>query len=93
MGKSVDLAKCLVDYVKANGAEEQFRGSIDYDVCRPAFRHGKQMPGWWLERAAQIMEIVAPVPALRFLTVHGEALCNAGAYIYQEPRLRAGLGR
>ncbi len=84
VGKSVELAKNLVDYVKAQGAEKEFKGSINYNVCRPAFKHGKQIPGWWLDNAKAIMDIVKDVPQLRFLSVQGKALCNGGAYIYQE---------
>ncbi len=84
VGKSVELATSLVAYIKAKGAEETFKGSIDYNVCRPAFRHGKQLPAWWSENAAKLMEITKDVAGLRFLSVDGAALCNAGAYIYQE---------
>lgn len=84
VGKSIELAKNLVDYIVAQDAAAEFRGSIDYNVCRPSFKHGKQIPGWWLDNAKQLMEIVKPVPALRFLSVNGKTFCNSGAYIYQE---------
>ncbi len=84
VGKCVELAKNLVAYIEAQGAANDFRGSIDYNVCRPAFKHGKQIPAWWLDNAKQIMDIVKPVGALRFLAVNGKTFCNSGAYIYQE---------
>ncbi len=82
--KAVELAKNLVAYLKEKGMEEKFRGSIDYNPCKPAFKHGRQIPAWAVENAKEIMEIVAPVPNLRFLAVNSVKLCNSGAYIYQE---------
>ncbi len=84
VGKSVELAKNLVAYLKEKGVADAFRGSIDYNVCRPAFKHGKQIPDWAVADAKQIMEIVNDVPGLRFLAVNSVALCNSGAFIYQE---------
>lgn len=82
--KCVELAKNLVAYLKENNALNDFRGSINYNVCRPAFKHGAQIPSWAIENAKEIMEIVKPVPGLRFLAVNSSALTNSGAYIYQE---------
>lgn len=84
VGKSAELAKNLVAYLKEQNALDTFRGSIDYNVCRPAFKHGKQIPDWAVADAKQIMDIVKDVPGLRFLAVNSVALCNSGAYIYQE---------
>ncbi len=82
--KAVELAKNLVAYIKEKGMEEKFRGSINYNPCKPSFKHGKKMPAWAIENAKEIMEIVAPVPNLRFLAVNSAVLCNSGAFIYQE---------
>ncbi len=38
--KALDLARALVAYIKKNGAEEKFHGSIDYNPFKRAFRHG-----------------------------------------------------
>lgn len=84
VGKSVELAKNLVAYLKAHGAEATFKGSIDYNPCRPAFRHGKQMPEWTIDKAKELMEACKDVPGLKFLAVNTCALCNSGAFIYQE---------
>ncbi len=82
--KCIELATNLVAYLKEQNALETFNGSIDYNVCRPAFKHGKQIPEWAVANAKQIMDIVKDVPGLRFLAVNSVALCNGGAYIYQE---------
>ncbi|HRN04339.1 MAG TPA: methylmalonyl-CoA mutase family protein, partial [Muribaculaceae bacterium] len=39
-GKAVDVAKALVEYIKAQGATETFRGSIAFNPLRKALRHG-----------------------------------------------------
>ncbi len=82
--KSVELAKNLVAYIKEKGMEEKFRGSINYNPCKPAFKHGRPMPEWAIDTAKELMEVVAPVPGLRCLAVNSVVLCNSGAYIYQE---------
>lgn len=81
----VDLAKALVEYLKANDAAASFKGSIDYNPLKPAFRHGKQIDvNAIVETAKQLLDIVKDVPALKILAVDSDALSNAGAYIYQE---------
>lgn len=81
----VDLAKALVEYLKANDAAASFKGSIDYNPLKPAFRHGKQIDvNAIVETAKQLLDTVKDVPALKILAVDSDALSNAGAYIYQE---------
>lgn len=81
----VDLAKALVEYLKANDAAASFKGSIDYNPLKPAFRHGKQIDvNAIAETAKLLLDIVKDVPALKILAVDSDALSNAGAYIYQE---------
>lgn len=81
----VDLAKALVEYLKANDAAASFKGSIDYNPLKPAFRHGKQVDvNAIVETAKLLLDIVKDVPALKILAVDSDALSNAGAYIYQE---------
>lgn len=82
--KAVECATNLVAYIKENGTEETFKGSLDYNPCRPAFKHGKAMPEWAVENAKQLMEACKPVKGLRFLAVDSVMLCDGGAYIYQE---------
>ncbi len=81
---ALDLAAVLVDYIKAAGAEKEFRGSIDYNPLRPALKHGKKIPAWAVDTAKELVEKAACVPGLKVLSVNSDVLCNAGAYIYQE---------
>ena len=83
-GKAVDLAAALVEYLKKNNAAETFRGSIDYNPLKGAFRHGKQIPAEAVQNAAKIIETVKDVPAIRVIAVDSVMLNSAGAYIYQE---------
>ncbi len=83
--KALDLAKALCSYIKANNAEDSFRGSIDYNPLKPSFRHGKSLdlPAV-VENAKAILAAVAAVPGLKVLAVDSVMLSDAGAYIYQE---------
>ena len=83
-GKALALAEALVEYIKKNNAAESFRGSIDYNPLRPAFRHGKNIPADAIETAAKLIVAVKDVPALRVLAVDSVMLNSAGAYIFQE---------
>ena len=84
-GKALQLAQALVAYLKAQGAEKTFRGSIDYNPCRPAFKHGKDIdPKAIAANAKAIVEAVADVPGLKVLAVDSDMLSNSGAFIYQE---------
>ncbi len=83
--KATALAACVVKYVKAHGAEKTFRGSIDYNPLRPAFRHGKSIDvATIVETAKNIVAEVAEIPGLKVLSVNSDVLSNSGAYIYQE---------
>ena len=83
-GKALALAEALVEYIKKNNAAESFRGSIDYNPLRPAFRHGKNIPADAIETAVKLIAAVKDVPALRVLAVDSVMLNSAGAYIFQE---------
>ncbi|MFG6385119.1 MAG: methylmalonyl-CoA mutase small subunit [Muribaculaceae bacterium] len=82
---AVEIAEALVACVKAKGAEKHFHGSVDYNPCRPAMRHGKALD---LESVANtavtLLETVKDVPGLKVLSVDSDMLSNSGAYIYQE---------
>lgn len=83
--KAVTLAKALVSYLKKNGAEGVFHGSIDYNPYKRALRHGAEMaPEAVAAEAAELLDTVKDVPALRVLAVDSLMLNNSGAYIYQE---------
>jgi methylmalonyl-CoA mutase len=82
--KAIDLAKALVDYLKANNATSTFHGSINYDPLRKSLRHGTNIEADMVENAKTIIDIVKDVPALRVIAVDSVMMNNAGAYIYQE---------
>ncbi len=81
----VELATALVEVVKAAGAAEEFRGSIDYNPLRGSLRHGRELDAAAIaEQAKELLAVVKDVPALRVLAVDSVMLNSAGAYIYQE---------
>ena len=82
--KALQLAKDLVEVVKAAGAADTFSGSIGFDPFRRLLKHGKDFPKDIKALAAEIVKAVADVKNLRVLAVNTDKLCNAGAYIYQE---------
>ena len=82
--KALQLAKDLVEVVKAAGAADTFTGSIGFDPFRRLLKHGKDFPKDIKALAAEIVKAVADVNNLRVLAVNTDKLCNAGAYIYQE---------
>ena len=82
--KALQLAKDLVEVVKAAGAADTFSGSIGFDPFRRLLKHGKDFPKDIKALAAEIVKAVAEVKNLRVLAVNTDKLCNAGAYIYQE---------
>lgn len=85
-GKVVEIAKALVAAVAAAGANDTFRGSIDYNPLRRQFRHGVEgvESAEIAAKAAELLDVVAPVASLRCLAVDSDILANAGAFIYQE---------
>lgn len=85
-GKVVEVAKALVAAVAAAGANDTFRGSIDYNPLRRQFRHGVEgvESAEIAAKAAELLDVVAPVASLRCLAVDSDILANAGAFIYQE---------
>ena len=82
--KALQLAKDLVEVVKAAGAADTFSGSIGFDPFRRLLKHGKDFPKDIKALADEIVKAVADVKNLRVLAVNTDKLCNAGAYIYQE---------
>ena len=78
------VAKALVEAVKAAGAAETFKGSIDFNPWRKALRHGIEYPGDIVSAAKEMLEVAKDVPGLRVLAVDSVMFNNAGAYIFQE---------
>ena len=84
MKKAPEFAAVLVAYLKENGKEAEFRGSIDFNPLKKALKHGVAFNGNAVETAKQILETVKEVPALKVLSVNSVMLSNAGSYIFQE---------
>ena len=82
--KAVDIAKALVDYVKANGAAGTFCGSIAFNPLRKALRHGAPLCDCVVTKAVALIEAAKDVPGLRVIDVDSAMFCNAGAFIYEE---------
>lgn len=82
--KALPFAALLVDYIKAEGAENTFVGSIDFNPFRKALKHGTAFPGDIAAMAVELLDTVKGVPGLKVLSVDSVMLSNAGAYIYQE---------
>lgn len=82
--KALLFASVLVDYLKANGLEAKFRGSIDFNPYKRALKHGVEFPGDVCALAVKMLDAVKDVPGLKVLSVNSDMLSNAGAYIFQE---------
>ncbi len=82
--KALVFAKVLVDYLKANGLEKVFKGSIDFNPFKKALKHGTEFPGDIAAMGVELLDIVKEVPGLKVLSVNSDMLSNAGAYITQE---------
>ena len=83
--KATALAAALVSYIKKQGAEKTFHGSIDYNPFKRAFRHGTEVDTASVVADAKVLlGIVKDVPALRCLAVDSVVFNNSGAYIFQE---------
>lgn len=83
--KALVLATALVEWLKARGLEKVFKGSVNYDPLKRAFRHGADIDTQAVaDEAAELLDIVAGVPGLRCLSVNSYLFNNAGCYIFQE---------
>lgn len=83
-GCAVEVAKVLVDYIKANNLVETFRGSINFDPFKRLLKHGLKFPKEIVATAKELLEVVKDVKGIRCLSVNSFMLNNAGAYISQE---------
>ena len=84
MGKAVEIAKIIVDYIKAHGLENDFKGSIDFNPFKRLLRHGIAFPKDIKEEALALYNVVKEVKNFRCFAVDSFMLNNAGAYITQE---------
>ena len=84
MGKAVEIAGILVEYIKEKGLENDFKGSIDFNPFKRLLRHGLEFPKDLKAEALALYETVKCVPGLKCFAVDSYMLNNAGAYITQE---------
>ncbi len=83
-GHAAEYAKVLVAAVKAQGAEKEFRGAIDFDPFKRLLKRGLPFPKDVKETALEIYNIVKEIEGLRCFAVDSYLLNNAGAFITQE---------
>lgn len=82
--KAADVTAALVDAVKAAGAVDSFKGSIDFNPYRKALKHGAELPAALSDMAIDVLTAAKEVAGLRVLAVDSIMLNNAGSYIAQE---------
>ena len=83
-GKAVEVAAALVEIIKAQGAENEFRGSVGFNPFKRLLKHGLEFPKDLVATAKALYETVKDVKELRIFAVDSFLLNNAGAYITQE---------
>ncbi|MCM1066047.1 MAG: methylmalonyl-CoA mutase small subunit [Muribaculaceae bacterium] len=85
-GKAVAVAAALVECVKAAGATDTFRGSVNYNPLRRQLMHGVEGfdAAAVAAEACKLLDTVAEVKGIRCLAVDSDILANGGAFIYQE---------
>ena len=85
LSKVKELTGALVEYLKAHGCAETFKGSIDYNPLKRALRKGAAIDiDAIVAEAKELLAMVADVPSLRILAVDSVLLSDSGAYIFQE---------
>lgn len=82
--RAVEVAKALVEYVKAQGAAEEFKGSIDFNPYKRLLRHGLKLNRDIKDMALEVYNAAKELKGLRCFAVDTYMLNNAGAYITQE---------
>lgn len=83
-GKAVETAEALVKLIREAGAENDFRGSIDYNPFRRLLKHGLPFPKDAAKEGKALYEAVKDVKGLRCFAVDSFLFNNAGAFITQE---------
>ena len=78
------VATDLVNYIKAQKAEEVFVGTIDFDPYKNALNTGAEISKDTVATALELLKVVESVKKLRIFAVETFILNNAGAYIAQE---------
>ena len=84
ISRTTELAKLVVDYVKAQNLNPlECFGSIEFDPFRKILKKGVDEPSW-IAKSVEIVNITAPLPRYRSISVTGNMINDAGAYSYQE---------
>lgn len=83
-GKAAAVAGELVAIIKEAGAENEFRGSIDYNPFRRLLKHGLPFPKDAAKEGKALYDAVKDVKGLRCFAVDSFMFNNAGAFITQE---------
>ncbi|MEA5046408.1 MAG: methylmalonyl-CoA mutase family protein, partial [Petrimonas sp.] len=84
ISKTHELARLVVAYITSQNLNvlECF-GSIEYDPFRKILKKGVDVPNW-MDDAAEMVNITAPLPRYRSISITGNLFNDAGAYSYQE---------
>ena len=80
----LEAGKIIAGYIKEQGLQNDFRGSLAYDPFKRLFKHGMAYPKDIAAEAKELMELFAEIPYMRLFAVDTFMLNNAGAYITQE---------
>jgi methylmalonyl-CoA mutase len=84
MRKAAELTRSLVGYIKQQGAEKTFHGSIDFNPWKANLTKGKTAPVDPTAVGKEMVLAAEEIDHLRVLAVDSDMFNNAGAYIYQE---------
>jgi len=84
ISKTHELARLVVAYITSQNLDLlKCFGSIEYDPFRKILKKGVDVPNW-MDDAADMVKITAPLPRYRSISITGNLLNDAGAYSYQE---------
>ncbi len=84
ISRTIDLAKLVVEYVRSQNLNPlECFGSIEFDPFRKILKKGVDEPNW-IEKSVEIVNITAPLPRYKAISVTGNMMNDAGAYSYQE---------
>ncbi len=84
ISRTIELAKLVVGYMKGCNLDPmKCFGSIEFDPFRKILKKGIDEPAW-VEKAVEMVQITAPLPRYKAITVTGNRMNDAGAFAYQE---------
>lgn len=84
ISRTIELAKLVVGYVKGCNLDPmKCFGSIEFDPFRKILKKGIDEPAW-VEKAVEMVQITAPLPRYKAITVTGNRMNDAGSFAYQE---------